>query len=132
MTREHLTKFAEASLERADKALRSAKRLLEEFPEDAVSRAYYAMFHAARAILHVKGIKAKTHGAVISMFGKEIAEKGIVDKELGRILNRAFDLRQKSDYEIDVEIKSGDVEEIVKDAERFIKMVKHSLRPKDN
>ena len=52
MTRESSKKFVEASLLRAEKALRSAK-LLEENGEleDAVSRAYYAMFHAARAII---------------------------------------------------------------------------------
>ncbi len=60
MTKETSKNFAKASLERAEKALKSAK-LLEQNGEleDAASRAYYAMFHAARTILSSKGVTAK-------------------------------------------------------------------------
>lgn len=72
MTRESSKRFVEASLLRAEKALRSAKILEENGePEDAVSRAYYAMFHASRAILFSKGMKAKTHRGTISLFGEK-------------------------------------------------------------
>ena len=51
------SRFVEASISRAERALRSAKLLLEhEELEDAVSRVYYAMFHAVKAILFSKGI----------------------------------------------------------------------------
>lgn len=62
MTEETSKNYAKASLEKAEKALKSAKLLQENGElEDAASRAYYAMFHAARAILFNKGINAKTH-----------------------------------------------------------------------
>ena len=48
-----------------------AKRLLQEdFFEDAVSRAYYAMYHAARACLVLEGSAPKTHAGLISEFGR--------------------------------------------------------------
>jgi len=37
----------------------------KQYYEDAVSRAYYAMFFAARAILLIKNISPKTHRGVI-------------------------------------------------------------------
>ena len=96
MTAESSRNFVEASLLRAEKALRSARLLVEHRElEDAVSRAYYAMFHAARAILFSKGAKAKTHRGTISLFGENIVKKGILSDEFADMLRKAFDLRQK-------------------------------------
>jgi len=117
--------FVEASLKRAEKALKSA-RLLEENGEleDATSRAYYAMFHATRALLFSKDIKAKTHKGAISLFGEKIVKQGIMSEEYADILRKAFDLRQKSDYEIYSETSVELVREVIKNAERFIERVK--------
>ena len=129
MTGEHSEGFVKDSLQRADKALEAARHLLaDRLYEDAVSRAYYAMFHAARAILFTKGIITKTHSGAITNFGIEIAEKGIVDKEYGRILNRAFNLRQKSDYETGTRFKKEDVMEMVENADRFLQVVKSAMQ----
>jgi uncharacterized protein (UPF0332 family) len=55
MTMEASRNFAKASLLRSERALRSAKILLDhDEAEDSVSRAYYAMFHAAKAILFTR------------------------------------------------------------------------------
>ena len=49
MTTESSRKFVEASLLRAEKALKSANLLMQHRQlEDATSRAYYAMFHAEK------------------------------------------------------------------------------------
>jgi uncharacterized protein (UPF0332 family) len=82
--------------------------------EDSISRAYYAMFHAAQAILYKKGLKAKSHAGVKSLFGEHIVKKGTISEELGRAFSRAFDLRQKSDYEVQAEFEVRDVEEVIK------------------
>lgn len=89
MTEEPSKRLVEASLSKAEKALRSAK-LLEENGEleDAVSRAYYAMFHAARAILFGKGLKAKTHRGTISLFGEKIVKEGISVRNLRTCLGK--------------------------------------------
>lgn len=45
----------EADWRRASKALLAAEMLLDnDLPEDAVSRAYYAVLHASRAALMMK------------------------------------------------------------------------------
>ena len=55
-------KFVKASLKRAERALNSARILLENNElEDAVSRAYYVMFHVAKALLFSKNLIPKTH-----------------------------------------------------------------------
>ncbi len=130
MTRESSKRFVEASLVRAEKALRSAK-LLEENgePEDAVSRAYYAMFHAARAILFSKGMKAKTHRGTISLFSEKIVKEGVLNREFADMLRKALDLRQKSDYELYAELNEELVEEVIKNAGKFVEKIKELLEP---
>lgn len=128
MTIEGLSKFVIASLERADKALRAAKRLFEDGEtEDAASRAYYSMFHAASALLSAKSIKFKTHKSVVGLFGSEIVKKGIMEAEYGRMINKAFDLRDRADYKVLEKVTKGEVEETLKNAEKFIRKVKEVL-----
>lgn len=55
-------KQAEKELVRAHKALRAANLLLNEgLYEDCVSRAYYAVLHAAKAALVTVGEVPKSH-----------------------------------------------------------------------
>lgn len=59
-------------LEEANEKLDSAKLLLEnEYFKDAVSRAYYCMYNAARALLLTKDVSPKTHKGLIAKFGEE-------------------------------------------------------------
>ena len=121
--------FVKASLSRAERALRSAKLLLEHGElEGAASRAYYAMFHATRAILFSKGLKAKTHKGTVSLFGEHIVKKGILGEEYADALRKAFDLRQKSEYEIYAELDGKLVKETVNDAEKLITKVKETIK----
>lgn len=118
------------SLRRADQALRAANTLLAEgLLADSVSRAYYAMFHAATAILYHYGLKAKSHSSAISLFGEHIVKSGLVDKEVGKSLRRAFDMRQKSDYGIDIDLPREMVKELISEAEQFVAQIKLVLSP---
>jgi len=129
MTKDSSKRFVEASLLRAEKALKSAKLLLEHRQlEDAVSRAYYAMFHATKAILFSKGLQAKTHKGTVSLFGEHIVKKGILSEEYADALRKAFDLRQKSDYELYAELDEERVKTTTKSAEKFLKVIKKLLK----
>lgn len=128
MTAESSRKFVEVSLLRAEKALKSAKLLMEHGQlEDTASRAYYAMFHAAKAILFTKAVKAKTHRGTISQFGKHLVKKGSLSEEYADMLRKAFDLRQKSDYELYAELDKETVEETLNNAEKFVEKIKELL-----
>jgi len=129
MTMDSSRTFVKTSLSRAESALRSAKLLLEHGElEDAASRAYYAMFHATRAILFSKGLKTKTHKGTVSLFGEHIVKKGVLGEEYADALRKAFDLMQKSDYEIYAELDAKLVKETVNNAEKFITKVKETLK----
>jgi len=62
---------------KADEKLSAAKSLLKEgFLDDAISRAYYAIFHAASAVLFSERINAESHSALKDMFGLHFVKTG--------------------------------------------------------
>ena len=64
--------IAEA-IARAGDAFREAQTLIAAgLPNGAVSRAYYAAFHMARAGLLSRGIEAKSHAATQKLFHREL------------------------------------------------------------
>ncbi|WP_430754975.1 HEPN domain-containing protein [Magnetovirga frankeli] len=95
----------EALIAKAITAASSAHSMLELGDADgAVNRAYYAMFDAARAALMASGLAhmesdvGRTHSGLIGAFGQVLVNDGRVPRELGRLLNRAHEVRQIADY----------------------------------
>jgi len=73
---------------KAERFLASARLLVEAGDFDsAAGRAYYAMFHAAEALLKTRGLEFKTHGALISAYGQEFAKSGELPVHLHRSLS---------------------------------------------
>ena len=62
-----------AEWQRATQSLHAAELLAREgYREDAVSRAYYAVLHAAKAALLVHDVATTSHAAVRRMFGRHL------------------------------------------------------------
>ncbi len=78
----------------------AAEHLLvaKDNPGFVISRAYYAMFYAATAILEQHGQSYGKHSSVISSFGRDFANVGKVPAHLHRYLIDAFDERSAGDY----------------------------------
>ncbi|MEM3616537.1 MAG: HEPN domain-containing protein [Candidatus Bathyarchaeia archaeon] len=112
-------------LDVAKRRLEAAELLFEKgMLEDAVNRAYYAFFHAAKAMLNVLGYDAKTHSGLISEFGLRIVKTNLLDKKFGQYLRRAFEMRESSDYEIGAIFSEEEVKTLIKNAEEFLKKAK--------
>jgi uncharacterized protein (UPF0332 family) len=95
-----LTPQQEGPLAKARRNLRSARVLLADGDYDsAVSRAYYAMFYVAEALLLSKGLAYSKHSAVIAAFGKEFAKTGELSAEFHAHLREAAEARNISDYQ---------------------------------
>lgn len=90
-------------------SLRAAEVLhIQRLSRDAVSRAYYSVMHAARAILLIHDVKATSHSAVRRQFGETLVKTGEVEKEWARILASAQDKRAAADYDVDKDV-SGEM-----------------------
>lgn len=113
---------------RAKRRLDAAYHLFkEDFYEDAVSRAYYSMYFAAKALLLKRNITVKTHKGLLSKFGLEFVDEGVVEKYYGRALRIAEELREEADYSISREISKEEAESIIEDAEKFLDRIKRVL-----
>lgn len=106
----------------------AAQALLDErLLPDAISRIYYAMFYATKALFAHDGLAAKTHAGVLSLFGREYVKTGTIAPEFHQMLIKAFELRQKSDYDIFWEVTLVDVQEQLDSAKRFIAEIENIL-----
>lgn len=116
-------------MEKARSKIKIAKHLFDlgEF-DGAVSPAYYAIFHAARAALITKGLNPTTHKGVKSMFALHFVKPCLVKKEYQEILVDAKELREDSDYEERVIITQEKAEKVVADAQRFIERIEQLLK----
>ena len=95
----------------------------------AVSRAYYAAFHAAQAVLFLEGIKARTHSGVVNQFGLLLVKSGKVDAKYGKFLSNLKEDREVGDYEVYAPIEEEDARNALKEAEEFVKEMERYTKP---
>jgi hypothetical protein len=104
--------------------------LKEKSFASSVNRSYYAIFHALRAVTALDGFDASKHSGVIAYINREYVKTGIFDKRLSKILDTAFRLREKADYDDFILISLEAAEEQISKAEEVINMVEPYLKQK--
>ena len=85
---------------KAEEMLASARRDMEAKDyASANNRAYYAIFHAMRAVLALDGEDFKKHSAVIARFTLNYLKPEILSREYSKLISNASLIRNRSDYE---------------------------------
>jgi len=92
-------------------------------PRSIINRTYYAMFYAVLALLVFEAFSSSKHSGVLAYFNKRYIRDGIFPVELGRSVNKAFELRQSGDYREYVELTYEQVELLIEEAKVFVKEV---------
>ena len=117
-----------ALLEKAGNRLEVAISLFENgYYGDAVSRAYYCMFFAAKALLLAKNISVKTHRGLIRKFGLEFVNKDLIEAYYGRALRIAEELREEADYSISRKISEEEAKSVIDDAVMFLNRIEEIM-----
>ena len=94
-------RIAKLELERASASLEAAELLARAgLHADAVSRAYYAMFHAASALVATIGRSARSHDGLRVLVADHFVRPGKLSPELGRALARTAGDRADADYNV--------------------------------
>jgi uncharacterized protein (UPF0332 family) len=116
-------------LERARSALSAARVLLatNHFP-DAISRAYYAMFHAACALLASIGRDARSHDGVRALVAEHFIRPGLLSVSQGRALSRMAGDRNDADYNVASVFEADDVAQDIEIAASFLLEVEQLLQ----
>lgn len=118
-----------ANLERAEKSIQAATELAASgFYDFAASRAYYAAFYAATAVLLDEGLEFSRHSGVIASIHQRLVKTGKLDKEQGKELNWLFELRNVGDYGVTIHVSQQDAERAIRVAENFLCVIKSLLQ----
>ncbi len=119
---------SKANLERAVQSLDAARQLASAGHFDfAASRAYYAAFYAATAILLGEGVEVNKHSAVIALMHQRFVKTGRLSKEQGKALNWLFELRSVGDYGGTAHVSREQVDRAIQAAEGFVSAIRSLL-----
>ncbi len=126
MSELHKEELIELSFEKAQQALSSAKESCKSGQlETALNRNYYSIFYTVLALGYKYGFITSKHSKLIGWFNKKfIHEDKIFDDKMFKIYSKAFERRQKSDYDITYKTNKKNVEELISDSEYFIEKIK--------
>jgi len=115
-------------LTRAEQRLDAARHLLSggHF-SDAVSRAYYAMYFTATALLLSKGLSSKTHSGLVALLYEHFVKPGDLDREVAGLLPSAMAARHEADYGFPDRSTELETRETLGDAERFVRRARELL-----
>jgi uncharacterized protein (UPF0332 family) len=120
-----------AYLARAEEALSDAKRILAiNIPGQAARLAYYAAFHAAKALVFERTGKIhKSHDGVRAAFNQLSRSEASIDLALRKFLTRAYDFKIIADYDMAPAGKTTPERAVnaVAEAERFVATIRGLL-----
>ena len=117
-----------ANIERAEQSIHASRALANiGYYDFAASRAYYAAFYAATAILLQEGLELGKHSGVVAAIHQRFVKTGKLSKEQGKALNWLFELRSIGDYGGIVHVSQEQFEQAIRAAEEFLSAVKTLL-----
>jgi uncharacterized protein (UPF0332 family) len=116
-----MTPEIEALLQKARQSQQAVVSLKRDgFLDFAASRAYYAMFYVAQALLLSRGLSFPSQAAVIAAFGKEFAKTGDLDAKFHQWLIDAQDARLIGDYGTGSGVSETQVQELLEWTQAFL------------
>ena len=90
---------------------------------DAVSRAYYAILHAAKAVLP-EGVRADSHRGVLNQFGLFFVREGLVESVWSDLIRNSQDERHRADYDVTSTFTETDSLQAVENAASFLSRIR--------
>ena len=120
--------YAGYRLKRAAEDLESAQLLFDhQNYRGANNRAYYAIFHALRAVLVLDNYDSKKHSGIISEFRRRYIKTGIFPVELSEMIGSASIIRNASDYDDMFLAEREETMEQIKNAQYVYELIKAYL-----
>jgi len=118
--------FVNGDLEASDNDLtRSVKTFDDGDYKWSTIQAYYAIFHASRALLFLKGYREKSHFCLKASIQALFVDKGILDQKYVDDFDTTMLLRETADYKNDFS-KEG-AETAIENAKEFLAKAKEII-----
>ena len=120
-------------LARAEELLRVAQEVLElGYPSDSISRSYYALFHAATAVLLELGIRRGPDHAVWVAFGQFVTAPGLMERRYHHMGIRLFADRCRAEYLASPDGTAEDAERDLAAARDFVAACRAFLEERES
>jgi uncharacterized protein (UPF0332 family) len=121
-----------AEWQRARQALGAAEVLRDTgYLADALSRAYYATLHAAKAALYVHDVATTSHAAVRRMCGLHLIQSGAIEAKWASHLGEILDDRLAADYDVEAEFTAEEANDACQQARAFLDRIETYLLAND-
>lgn len=121
---------SEQSLHQAREWLSEAEKNLQaEALRSAISSAYLAVFHSARAVLFRDGVREKSHYC-IGLYLQRYVEDGTLEEDWPMLFDRIRSVRHADQYSFIALPTVNEVQAGIDLAERFIERMERLLREK--
>lgn len=129
MLDEDLRNLSNARLLHAFDCLKEAEILLSagEYRGTA-NRAYYAAFHALRAVLVLDNFDSKKHSGIISKFRELYLKTELFDKSVSDAISSLFRVRSASDYDDFYVVSRQDAVQQLKNAKDIVELISNHLK----
>lgn len=120
-------------IEQARESLKASKIMLDnKMVKDSINRSYYSAFYAMKAVLALEEKDFKRHKDVVAYFNKMYVATGKFPKDLGRMIAKLQQLREKSDYDDFFVASIAKAEQQIMTAEKVITEVDYFIRNNDS
>ena len=120
-------------IEQARESLRASKIMLDnKMVKDSINRSYYSAFYSMKAVLALEEKDFKRHKDVVAYFNKMYVATGKFPKDLGRMIAKLQQLREKSDYDDFFVASIAKAEQQIMTAEKVITEVDYFIRNNDS
>ena len=128
MPDKELWEISDLQIQRANQILNSIPLLIEIGDNySAVNRAYYAAFHAIKALEALNNYDSKKHSGLLSNFRTKYIKTGIFDVQYSDTLKALSQYRQDSDYNIFADISPQVAKEQYNNAKEFVNAIEKYL-----
>ena len=115
-------------IEQAKETIEEAKLLLEHDKfRAAVNRIYYGMFYMLLALGLKYHFETSKHTQLIGWFNGTFIKVGTIPREYGKIIQKAFEIRNQSDYETTLILTKDDVLKKYEDMQDFINTLENFI-----
>ena len=93
----------------------------------AVNRIYYGMYHIVSALALMDNYSTSKHLQLIGWFNHKYIKGQVVDKNMGKYIMRAFEMRSKGDYDDFITYTESEVKELFFSMKLFIETLEKLL-----
>lgn len=129
MTEEGQHHAATEDLGMAAEELHAADTLLAAgLPRVALTRAYFAVFHAVRARLYAAGLEPRAHSGTHHLFNAHFVRTGAYGVATSRLIARLQKFREEADYSRAFVIDESGAREEVDAARELVETIRGELK----